>query len=181
MRIYDFIVQDKDGKKVSLSEYKGKTVLIINTATTCGFTPQYATLQNLYNSYQDKGFVILDFPCDQFGHQASGSESEIHQFCTSRFGVKFPMFHKVEVNGENEEPLFKYLKSQKGFKGFDMSYTLAQAIAFQLKMKDPDYEKNADIKWNFTKFLIDKNGTVVERYEPTDSLEKLEDDIKEIL
>ena len=168
MTVYDFIVQDKDGNKVSLSEYRGKTILIINSATECGFTPQYANLQDLYNRYQDKGFVILDFPCDQFGHQAPGSDSEIHQFCSSRFGVKFPMFHKIEVNGEHEEPLFKYLKSQKGFTGFDMKNALAQALVLQLKKTDPDYEKNDNIKWNFTKFLVDKNGTVLERYEPTD-------------
>ena len=181
MTVYDFIVQDKDGNKVSLSEYRGKTILIINSATECGFTPQYANLQDLYNRYQDKGFVILDFPCDQFGHQAPGSDSEIHQFCSSRFGVKFPMFHKIEVNGEHEEPLFKYLKSQKGFTGFDMKNALAQALVLQLKKTDPDYEKNDNIKWNFTKFLVDKNGTVLERYEPTDRMEKLENGIKQIL
>lgn len=181
MTIYDFTVQDKDGNMVSLSEYKGKTVLIVNSATECGFTPQYANLQNMYKKFQDKGFVILDFPCDQFGHQAPGSDSEIHQFCTSRFGIKFPMFHKIEVNGENEAPLFKYLKSEKGFTGFDMSNAFAQAIISILKKKDPDYEKNSDIKWNFTKFLIDKNGKVLKRYEPTENMEKLEADIEAIL
>ena len=181
MTVYDFTVQDKNGKNVSLSEYRGKTLLIINSATECGFTPQYANLQDLYSRYKDKGFIILDFPCDQFGHQARGSDSEIHLFCSSRFGVNFPMFHKVEVNGENEAPLFKYLKSIKGFKGFDMKNALAKALSFQLKLTDPDYEKNDNIKWNFTKFLIDKNGTVLDRYEPTDSMEKLENDIKQIL
>ena len=181
MTVYDFTVQDKDGKNVRLSEYKGKTVLIINSATECGFTPQYANLQDLYRRYQDKGFVILDFPCDQFGHQAPKTDGEIHLFCSSRFGITFPILHKVEVNGENESPLFKYLKSRKGFKGFDMKNLLAQALDFQLRRVEPDYDKNDDIKWNFTKFLIDKNGTVLERYEPTDSMEKLESDIKKIL
>lgn len=131
--------------------------------------------------YRPSPESILDFPCDQFGHQAPGSDSEIHLFCSSRFGIKFPMFHKIEVNGENEEPLFKYLKSQKGFKGFDMENALAQALVFQLKKTDPDYEKNDNIKWNFTKFLVDKHGTVLERYEPTASMDKLENDIKQIL
>ncbi len=177
MAIYDFTVQDMRGNKVSLSQYKGKTLLIVNTATECGFTPQYANLQNLYTKYKDKDFVVLDFPCDQFVHQAPGSDNEIHQFCTSRFGVKFPIFHKIEVNGPAQEPLFEYLKTQKGFKGFDMSNALAQALIFQLKKTDPDYQNNSDIKWNFTKFLVDKNGNVLERYEPTDSMEKLEADV----
>lgn len=181
MTIYDFTVKDKDGKDVALSQYKGKVVMVVNSATECGFTPQYANLQALYKSYADKGFVILDFPCDQFGHQAPGTEAEIHKFCTSRFGVTFPMFQKSEVNGPNELPLFKYLKEQKGFGGFDKEAALANALDSMLRKKDPDYDKKSDIKWNFTKFLISKDGKVLARYEPTADFGKIEDDLKAAL
>lgn len=157
MGIYDFTVKARDGSDVSLSEYKGKVLLIVNTATGCSFTPQYKGLQTLYDKYKDKGFEILDFPCNQFANQAPGNEEEIHTFCTGRFGIKFPQFAKIDVNGKNESPLYTYLKSQK--KGFFSS----------------------KIKWNFSKFLITKDGQVVERFAPTDTPEKIDSYIEKLL
>lgn len=134
MKIYDFIVKDSNGNKVSMKEYEGKVLLIINSATGCGLTPQYEGLQKLYDKYKDSGFEILDFPCNQFANQAPGSNEEIHEFCTLRYNTSFPMFSKIDVNGKNEEPLFEYLKeSTKSFLG-------------------------SKIKWNFTKFLVDREG-----------------------
>lgn len=157
MSLYDFKVKNNKGSEVSLSEYKGKVLLIVNTATGCGFTPQYDGLQDLYEKYKDSGLEILDFPCDQFGHQAPGSDEEIANFCTGRFGITFPQFSKIEVNGKNASPLYDWLKSQK-------SGILGKAI-----------------KWNFTKFLIDKNGNVVERFSPTVEPKNIEEKIKELL
>ena len=150
MNIYDFSVKARDGKEVSLKDYEGKVLLIVNTATGCGFTPQYTGLQELYNKYKDQGFEILDFPCNQFMNQAPGNDEEIHTFCTGRFGITFPQFAKIDVNGKNEDPLYTYLKSKKG--GFCTS----------------------KIKWNFTKFLISKDGTVLKRFAPTDTPEKID-------
>ena len=157
MSIYDFTVKGMKGEDVSLSEFKGKVLLVVNTATGCGFTPQYDGLEALYEKYRDRGFEILDFPCNQFGNQAPGSEEEIKSFCTMKFGVSFPQFAKIEVNGENEEPLYKWLKSQKGG------------------------VLGSKIKWNFTKFLIDSNGNVVDRYAPTVTPEKIDGDIAKLL
>ena len=157
MNIYDFQVKDAKGNLVNLSEYKGKTLLIVNTATGCGFTPQYKGLQALYDKYQAKGFEILDFPCNQFGHQAPGTEDEIHQFCEINYKTTFRLFSKIDVNGKNESPLYTYLKGQKG--GF----------------------LSKRIKWNFTKFLVDKTGNVVERFAPTATPESIEDKIASIL
>ncbi len=157
MTIYDFQVKDAKGNLVNLSEYKGKTLLIVNTATGCGFTPQYKGLQALYDKYQAKGFEILDFPCNQFGHQAPGSEDEIHQFCEINYKTTFRLFAKIDVNGKNESPLYTYLKGQKG--GF----------------------LSKRIKWNFTKFLVDKTGKVVERFAPTATPESIENKIASIL
>ncbi len=157
MTIYDFQVKDAKGNLVNLSDYKGKTLLIVNTATGCGFTPQYKGLQALYDKYQAKGFEILDFPCNQFGHQAPGSEDEIHQFCEINYKTTFRLFAKIDVNGKNESPLYTYLKGQKG--GF----------------------LSKRIKWNFTKFLVDKTGKVVERFAPTATPESIENKIASIL
>jgi glutathione peroxidase len=157
MNLYDITVTDRKGNPVTLSQYKGKTLLIVNTATGCGFTPQYEGLEALYRKYKNQGFEILDFPCNQFGHQAPGTEEEIHQFCTMNYEVSFPQFAKIEVNGPSESPLYSYLKSQQsGILG-------------------------SNIKWNFTKFLVDKDGTVMKRYAPTDKPEKLEKDILALL
>ena len=157
MSIYDYVVKNRKNEDVSLSDYKGKVVLIVNTATGCGFTPQYEGLENLYKKYHEKGLEILDFPCNQFGNQAPGTDEEIHEFCTLKYNTTFGQFAKVDVNGENESEVWKYLKSQKGFEG------------------------NSNIKWNFTKFLVDKEGNVVERYASTVTPEKIEKKIVELL
>ncbi len=155
--IYDFTMKDVDGNMIPLSDYKGKVLLIVNTATGCGFTPQYEGLQDLYEKYKDQGLEILDFPCNQFGGQAPGTDEEIVDFCQSRYGVTFKQFSKIEVNGENEAPLYTFLKDQQG--GM----------------------LGSNIKWNFTKFLVDKNGKVLDRFAPVDKPEKLESKIKELL
>jgi len=157
MTIYDYSVKDSKGNLVNMKDYEGKVVLIVNTATGCGLTPQYDGLQDLYEKYNEQGFEILDFPCNQFANQAPGTEEEIQSFCQTRFGITFPMFSKIEVNGENEEPLFGFLKSQqKGILG-------------------------TKIKWNFTKFLVDKKGNVVERFAPTTEPEKIDASILALL
>ena len=181
MSIYDFKVLDMNGQERSLSEYREKVLLIVNTATECGFTPQYENLQNLYSKYKDRGFEILDFPCDQFGHQAPGSNDEIATFCSARFGVTFPQFSKIDVNGENQSLLFEYLKSEQGFKGFDLSNKMGKLLDDMLLKVDPDYAKKSDIKWNFTKFLVDKNGQVVARFEPIDDILEVEKSIVDCL
>ena len=179
--VYDFTVKDRRGNDVSLTEYKGKVLLIVNTATRCGFTPQYEELEALYKEYKDKGLEILDFPCNQFGQQAPGTEEEIHEFCTLNFGTEFPQFKKIEVNGENESPLFTFLKAQRGFKGFDLDHKIGALLHDMLSKADPDYATKPDIKWNFTKFLIDREGNVVKRYEPTTDIKIIEEDIKKLL
>ena len=179
--IYDFTVKDRRGNDVSLSDYKGKVLLIVNTATRCGFTPQYEELESLYKNYKEKGLEILDFPCNQFGQQAPGSEDEIHEFCTLNFGTEFPQFKKIEVNGENEIPLYTFMKSKCGFKGFDPAHKIGKLLDEMLSKADPDYASNPDIKWNFTKFLIDREGNVVERYEPTTECQVIEEAIKQLL
>lgn len=157
MNIYDFKVKGANGNEVSLSEYKGKVLLIVNTATGCGFTPQYKGLETLYRKYKDEGFVVLDFPCNQFGHQAPGTDAEITDFCTLKYDTTFPRFSKIDVNGKNASPLYVWLKNSKG--GF-----LTKAI-----------------KWNFTKFLIDREGNVIDRYAPTTAPEKIDAAIRALL
>lgn len=157
MNIYDFTVLNSKGKEVSLSEYKGRVLLIVNTATGCGFTPQYKGLEELYRKYRDQGLEILDFPCNQFGHQASGTDAEINEFCTLKYDTTFPRFKKIDVNGKNESPLYHWLKSKKG--GF----------------------LGSRIKWNFTKFLVDRDGKVVGRYAPTTPPSKIEARIQTLL
>jgi len=175
--IYDYQVKDDAGKNVSLSAYKGKVLLIVNTATRCGFTPQYKDLQALYEKYHAQGLEILDFPCNQFGSQAPGTIQEIHQFCTANYDIKFPQFDKIDVNGANESPLYTYLKSQKGFAGFDLSEPTGSKLDQMFKKNDPDYAKNPSIKWNFTKFLVSKDGKVIKRYEPSDKMANVEADV----
>ncbi|MGI6264499.1 MAG: glutathione peroxidase [Acutalibacteraceae bacterium] len=158
MSIYDFTVKDAQGNDVCLKDYEGKVLLVVNTATGCGFTPQYDGLQDLYEKYQEQGLEILDFPCNQFGNQAPGTEEEIVDFCQSRYGVTFRQFAKIEVNGENEAPLYTFLKSQKkGMMG------------------------SKNIKWNFTKFLVDRQGNVVERFAPTTTPESIDEKVKALL
>ena len=172
--IYDFKVVNDEGQEVSLADYKGKVLLIVNTATRCGFTPQYKELQALYAKYHAEGLEILDFPCNQFGNQAPGSIEEIHQFCTANFDITFPQFDKVEVNGPDESPLFAYLKSKKGFGGFDTSDKMGKLLDGMMKKRDADYAKDPSIKWNFTKFLVSRDGTVVSRFEPSDKMDSVE-------
>ena len=175
--IYDIKVKDDAGKDVSLSNYKGKVLLIVNTATRCGFTPQYKELEALYEKYSAEGLEILDFPCNQFGQQAPGSIEEIHQFCTANFAIQFPQFDKIDVNGANESPLFTYLKARKGFSGFDTNDQRGKMMDGMLRKQDAEYDKKSDIKWNFTKFLVSRDGRVVKRYEPTEKISDIEADI----
>ena len=157
MSIYDFKVKDRSLSEVSLGDYKGKVLLIVNTATGCGFTPQYKGLEELYRKYKDQGFEVLDFPCNQFFNQAPGSDEEIHSFCTLKYDTTFPRFHKIEVNGANADPLYAYLTKQNK-KG-----------------------KTQKIKWNFTKFLISKNGEVIDRFSPMTKPEKIDKFISKAL
>ena len=178
MSIYDIKVKNRRDEDISMSEFKGKVLLIVNTATGCGFTPQYKGLEELYQKYHDQGLEILDFPCDQFGHQAPGSDDEIHEFCTAKYKTSFDQFKKIEVNGENETELFKYLKTEQGFKGFDLKGKILIPI---VKKMDPDYANNSNIKWNFTKFLVDREGNVVERFESTIDPKKIDEKIANII
>jgi len=173
MNLYDFNVPTRDGKEISLSEYQGKVLLIVNTATACGFTPQYAELQKLYEEYRKQGLEILDFPCNQFGDQAPGSNEEIHTFCTGRFGITFPQFAKVDVKGENALPLFRWLEENTQFQGFDKLHPIGMVLGQMLKKQNPDYKRSSDVKWNFTKFLIGRDGQILGRFEPTASMKKL--------
>ena len=175
--IYDFKVQDDAGKEVALSDYKGKVLLIVNTATRCGFTPQYKELEALYEKYSSEGLEILDFPCNQFGQQAPGTIQEIRQFCSANFNIRFPQFDKIEVNGANAHPLYTWLKAQKGFSGFDINDQRGKMMDGMLRKQDADYDKKSDIKWNFTKFLISRDGRVLKRYEPTDKMSDIEADV----
>lgn len=179
--VYDFNVKNDEGKEVSLSDYKGKVILIVNTATRCGFTPQYNELEELYQKYSQSGLEILDFPCNQFGQQAPGSIEEIHNFCTANFNIHFPQFDKIDVNGDNAHPLFTYLKSKQAFGGFDLNERLGKLLDDMMRKKDPEFDKNPDIKWNFTKFLIDRQGNVIKRFEPTDKMADVEMEIAKAL
>jgi len=176
--VYDFTVKNRKGEDVALSEYKGKVLLVVNTATRCGFTPQYDELEAIYQKYKDSGFEIIDFPCNQFGQQAPGSNEEIHDFCTMNFNIHFPQFGKIDVNGENELPLYTYLKAQKGFEGFDMEDKLGPLLDEMMSKADPDYAKKPSIKWNFTKFLISRDGKVLKRFEPTHKMSLVDKEIK---
>lgn len=179
--VYEFSVKDRKGKEVSLKEYANEVLLIVNTATKCGFTPQYEELEKLYEKYHSQGFEVLDFPCNQFGQQAPGTDESIHEFCKLNYGTEFPRFKKLKVNGDDADPLYKFLKEQKGFAGFDASHPLTPVLDKLLSESNPAYKENADIKWNFTKFLINKRGQVVARFEPTESIENIAKKIEEIL
>lgn len=181
MTVYGFKVLTKAGEEKSLNDYNGKVLLIVNTATECGFTPQYKELEELYEKYNEKGLEILDFPCNQFGGQAPGTAEEIDEFCSLNFGTKFPRFAKIEVNGANATPLYKYLVSEKGFNGFNPKHKLAAVLEDMLGKVDPHFKKDPAIKWNFTKFLVDREGNVVERFEPTEDLSVVEEAIKKLI
>lgn len=172
MSVYDFKAKTIRGVEVSLEDYKGKVLLIVNTASKCGFTPQYADLQKLYEAYSGRDFVILGFPCNQFGGQEPGENEEVHVFCQINYGVTFPLFEKIEVLGEDKHPLFAYLTEQAPFKGFDLNHPSGKMLHALFAEKMPEKLTGDDIKWNFTKFLIDREGQVVERYEsPVDPMD----------
>lgn len=179
MTVFDFKVKNRDGDDVSLSDFKGKVLMIVNTATGCGFTPQYDELGTLYRKYHDKGLEILDFPCNQFGKQAPGSNEEIHNFCTLKYDVSFDQFAKVDVNGENEIDLYKYLKNEINNDTVERLNDKMTMLA--IKRISNSVKEEKDIKWNFTKFLVDRNGDVVGRYAPTYTPKKMETKIKELL
>lgn len=179
--LYDFELMAQGGKSVPMSGYKGKVVLIVNTASKCGFTPQYEELQALYAKYHDRGFEIIDIPCNQFGAQSPESDAETTQFCQLNYGTAFAQFKKSEVNGANELPLYTWLKAERGFKGFDEGHKLSPILDKLLREADANYDKSSDIKWNFTKFLIDRDGRAVERFEPTADMAKVEQAVEELL
>ena len=179
MGIYDISVKNANGEDVSLSDYKGNVIIIVNTATGCGFTPQYKPLEEMYEKYHDKGLEIIDVPCNQFAGQAPGSDEEIHEFCTAKYKTKFDQLKKIEVNGEGEAPLYTWLKEQapdeevKGLKN--------KAAVKMIAKLSQTTKKPSDIKWNFTKFLVDRNGTVVKRFDPTFPPEKIDEEIQKLL
>lgn len=179
MSIYECSLVDRNDKNVSLNDYRGKVLIIVNTATGCGFTPQYEGLENLYKKYHEEGLEIIDIPCNQFGNQAPGTDSEIHEFCALKYNTSFDQFAKAEVNGENELPLYTYLKGE-------VKEDIINGLKNKMAMKGVEKiskttKKAGDIKWNFTKFLVDKEGNVVKRYSPTYKPEDMEKDIKELL
>lgn len=173
MSIYDYTVKDRLGNDVSMKDYEGKVLLIVNTATGCGFTPQYEPIEKMFETYHERGFEVLDFPCNQFAGQAPGTDEEIHEFCQLRYNTKFAQMRKVDVNGAAAEPLFTYLKSQRGFAGFGKG-AKAKLMAVMLSKFDKHYKENPDIKWNFTKFVVDRSGAVVARFEPTAKMADVE-------
>ena len=179
MSIYDLKVKNRNGEEVSISEFKGKILIIVNTATGCGFTPQYEGLEKLYKEYHDKGLEILDFPCNQFGNQAPGNDDEIHEFCSLKYNTTFDQFMKIDVNGENEDPIFTYIKNEVKE---DVISGLKNKMAMKAVEKiSTTCKKKGDIKWNFTKFIVDREGNVVARYSPTFKPEDMEEKVKELL
>ena len=180
-KIYDFTALSNKGKEVNFADYEGKVLLIVNTASKCGFTPQYDGLEALYQKYKDQGLVIIGFPCDQFGHQEPGTNEEIEEFCRINHGVTFPLMSKIEVNGDGAHPIYQWLKSQAGFAGFNPAHPLTKILDEMFTKADPDYASKPDIKWNFTKFLISKEGNVVSRFEPTTEPQDMEESIEKEL
>jgi len=178
MSIFDFKVLDRKNNEVSLENFKGKVLLIVNTATGCGFTPQYKELEEMYEKYHEQGLEILDFPCNQFFEQAKGTDDEIHEFCTLKYKTQFDQFKKIEVNGENESPLYTFLKKEAGYKkpkGIKNGLVMNQLEKFS-KTANTD-----DIRWNFTKFLVDREGNVVRRFEPIEKLKDVEKEITKLI
>lgn len=181
MAVYDFVVKTIRGEEVKLEQYRGKVLVIVNTASKCRFTPQYADLQRLYDRYKDRGFEVLGFPCNQFGEQEPGSHEEVQSFCQMNYGVSFPLFEKVKVRGKDAHPLFAYLTSQAPFEGFDLNDPRAKLLHAFLQEEYPEFLTGDSIKWNFTKFLIDRNGRVVKRFEPSVDPMDMEPSIQELL
>ena len=180
MSFYDYSVTTPRGEEISMKDYAGKVVMVVNTATGCGFTPHYKDIEDMYEKYHDQGFEVIDVPCNQFKGQAPGTDEEIHQFCQLHYNTKFPQMKKSDVNGENAIELFKYLKSQKGFEGFGKGKTALMMSALLMTI-DRNYKKNAEIKWNFTKFLVDREGNVVARFEPTADMEDVSRAVEKLL
>ncbi len=178
--IYDYKITTGTGETLDLADYKGKVIMVVNTATGCGFTPQYAPIEKMYEDYHDKGLEILDIPCNQFGGQAPGSDQEIHDFCTLHFNTTFPQMKKADVNGPDELPLYTYLKAQKGFEGFG-PHPYKELLEGMFAKADPDWASKSDIKWNFTKFIVDRAGNVVARFEPTADMAEVEACVKALL
>ncbi len=176
---YDYTVMSAKGEEVKMSDFKGKVVMVVNTATGCGFTPQYEPIEQMYRDYHDKGLEILDIPCNQFGNQAPGSDEEIHEFCTLHYNTTFPQMKKSDVNGANELPLYTFLKSEKTFEGFGKGVA-AMGLSLAVKKMNKD-AKGGDIRWNFTKFIIDKEGNVVARFEPTTDMKVVEKFVTDLL
>ena len=172
MGFYDYSVLNTKNEEVSMKDFEGKVVMVVNTATGCGFTPQYEDIESIYEEFHDKGFEVVDVPCNQFAGQTPGTDEEIHEFCTLKYNTQFPQMKKSDVNGENQLPLFEYLKNQKGFEGFGKG-PKALAMSVMLKKIDKDYKNNPNIKWNFTKFIVNRNGEVVARFEPTASMDEV--------
>ncbi len=180
MSFYDYSVTNTNNEEILMSQFKGKVVLIFNSATGCGFTPHYKDIEAIYEKFHDKGLEVVDVPCNQFAGQTPGSDEEIHEFCQLHYNTQFPQMKKSDVNGENQLLLFKYLKEQKGFEGFGKG-PAALAMNVMLKKIDKDYKNNPDIKWNFTKFVVDRNGEVVARFEPTASMKEVENCIEKLI
>ncbi len=180
MSVYPFSYRSIEGKEVSLSDYAGKVLLLVNTASKCGFTPQYEGLEKLYQGYKDKGLVIIGFPCNQFGEQEPGTNDDVQEFCKARYGVSFPLSEKVEVRGEHATPLYQHLTANTAFNGFGRG-AKAKTLEVFLKARYGKGYRDSSVKWNFTKFLIDKEGNIAGRYEPTVSPEEMEETIKELL
>ena len=181
--IYQFSVLGGTGDTVDLSVYQGKVLLVVNTATQCGFTPQYEELQRLYDLYREQGFEILDFPCNQFGEQAPGTNEEIHEFCTVNYNITFPQMAKIDVNGAGEEqsPLYAWLIAKAPFAGFDTTNPIGARLDQMFRAQDSLFDRTPDIKWNFTKFLIDRDGNVVRRFEPYEGYVPVEAALKQLL
>lgn len=177
---YDYSVTKRDGSTLPMKDFEGKVVLVVNTATGCGFTPQYKDLESIYEEFHDKGLEILDIPCNQFAGQTPGTDEEVHQFCTLKYDTHFDQMTKSDVNGENELPLYTYLKSQKTFEGFGKG-PKALAMNVLLKKVDKDYKHNSKIKWNFTKFLVDRSGNVVARFEPTADMKDVREAVAKLI
>lgn len=180
MNIYDYSVTVADGSEVSLKNYQGKVIMIVNTATGCGFTPQYEAIEKMYEALHEEGLEVIDVPCNQFAGQAPGTDEEIHEFCTLKYHTRFPQMKKSDVNGDTAIPLYRYLKSQKSFEGFGKG---ARALAMNalLKTIDKDYKNNSEIKWNFTKFIVNRKGEVVARFEPTADMKTVREFVENTL
>lgn len=180
MSFYDYSVPTPKGEEISMKEYAGKVVMVVNTATGCGFTPHYKDIEAMYEKYHDQGFEVIDVPCNQFKGQTPGTDEEIHEFCQLHYNTMFPQMKKSDVNGENALPLFKYLKSQKGFEGFGKG-PKALMMSALLKSIDKDYKNNPEIKWNFTKFIVDRDGNVVARFEPTADMKNVDEFVESLI